>query len=370
MADCGLKMYENLNLRFLEKNMSADDNPPIKINDTDQIEARLKEANIKLNKSKNELDRLIRFSQLFVALVSAWALSDLLGYFTPLPQIITFIIISSFIFVLYFTYLKKYLPLDDDQIQRASAAEINETEQRILAAVDTKIKIELDNTIDSFNILKDSLTSRINDDLISKLDDNMRSRISSEAKTIRLTSEINKTTSELRIRLEGAGGREDRQAARSRSFAYIAAYLGLLLAITRIVLIYYDKNPLLPFLDAFFAKFSLWPYIVSSAAPWIGAFILCEFTALLLLRDSNKCSERQRYFTEAYVELRDRHMALKTIIEYGSSEEIVSSARSMIVYSAHKFEDAKDTETISATSKLIESLTGLIKETTDKFGPK
>ncbi|MBX8828305.1 hypothetical protein, partial [Ochrobactrum sp. SFR4] len=83
-----------------------------------------------------------------------------------------------------------------------------------------------------------------------------------------------------------------------------------------------------------------------------------EFAALMFVRFSTQANLQQRYFTESYTELKDRHAALSTIIEYGTPEQIITSARAMIVYGQRQMAESNDAETISASSNLVQSLTG------------
>lgn len=69
------------------------------------------------------------------------------------------------------------------------------------------------------------------------------------------------------------------------------------------------------------------------AAPWAGFVLLAEFTALLFLRFSNQSIALQRYFTEGLAQLRDRHLAMRFIVEFGTPEEVVSAAQKMLAAS-------------------------------------
>ncbi|QYM73236.1 hypothetical protein K1X45_01955 [Pseudochrobactrum sp. Wa41.01b-1] len=322
------------------------------------------------NVKREEMSNIITiFSLLFFAML-LWFAKDYFANIFKIDSTLLFLFGMFTVLMMYLVYIRNTIPLDEDEVLRASADEIENTERRILSSAESMIQSAIEEKLNNKNILSPTIKEIVNEDLILSIDHSLRERITTEAKPMRLLSYMDKTTSEMRIRLEAAGHREERQAARARTYAFIAAYTGIFFAIIRVGLSLIDKTTLLPLFNIISPNFSVWPYILSSAAPWVGVILVCEFTAILLFKDSNGCSRRQRYFSEAYVELRDRHMALRTIIEYGTPEQITASARSMIIYNAHTNEAVKDTETISASARFIESLTGLFKETADKLGSK
>jgi len=81
---------------------------------------------------------------------------------------------------------------------------------------------------------------------------------------------------------------------------------------------------------------SIIPILAARAAPWVGFVLLAEFTALLFLRFSNQAIALQRYFTEGLAQLRDRHLAMRFIIEYGTPAQIVDAAHKMVEVSSRE----------------------------------
>lgn len=290
--------------------------------------------------------------------------------YLQIPPEIYYIFLLFLLAALMLIFVRLKPSLSKDEVQRASAAEIDQLEKRLLSDIKTYITNTFQDKFSKDNIIKDILSEKMNDEFINTLGEALRNRTASESKPLRILSNIRSSTNELKIRLEGAGGREERKGFNARTSAYLMALLGVMFATMRLYQLLISRNESLPASTEVAYDISLWPYIFAGAAPWVAAIFVCEFTALVFFRDSNRSNERQRYYTEMYSELRDRHMALEIIIEYGTPEEIVASARSMIVYNAHKFEEFKEAETISATTNFVESVTGLIKETTGKFGPK
>lgn len=278
-------------------------------------------------------------------------------------------IVSFLAVVVYFTNLYIIKNRDADQIQRRETSELELFEQRVFRRVDNLIKNASIDSLLSDDVYKKIITEKFGDDLLTSVDQALSQRVTQESKTIRVLSRLIEVTDELKIRLEGPAGRAERQAFWAKVLAYVMAISGIGIALYRLYLVGDLNTSLLALYETTKGQ-SIWPFIIALSAPWVGLIFLIEFTALLFARFSNQASTQQRYFTEAYTELKDRHAALSTIIEYGTPEQIITSARAMIVYGQRQMAESNDAETISASSNLVQSLTGLIKETVSKAGTK
>lgn len=269
---------------------------------------------------------------------------------------------------LVYTYLRARKN-DADQQQRQDTAELDRFEKRITKRVDYLIKNASVDALLNHDVYKEIIDEKIGKDLLTSVDEELAKRVSQESKTIRVLARLDEVTEELKIRLEGPAGRAETQADWARYLAYFMAFIGISIALYRVSKLDNLTDQLIQIYNIADGQ-SVWPYIIAHSAPWIGLVVLIEFTSLLFVRLSTQASTQQRYFTESYTELKDRHAALSTIIEYGTPEQIITSARAMIVYGQRQMTESNDAETISASSNLVQSLTGLIKETVSKAGSK
>ncbi|RBO90473.1 hypothetical protein [Pseudochrobactrum asaccharolyticum] len=286
----------------------------------------------------------------------------------PLYIWIVFAISIIAINYLLFNYITKKIK-DEDEVSRWDTSELDLVEQRINRRIDYLINNTPSENLLSPDFFRKIIEEKFDDEIITSVDEALTRRVNKESKTIRTLDQLNGVTQELKIRLEGPAGRAERHAHTARRMAYIMAILGIGIAGYRIYLLT-DLTTTLKEIYELTDGSSIWPFIIAHSAPWLGLVLLIEFTALLFVRFSTQASTQQRYFTEAYTELKDRHAALSIIIEYGTPEQIITSARSMIIYGQRRLAETSDAETINASSNLIQSLTGLVNEAAAKVGVK
>jgi hypothetical protein len=112
---------------------------------------------------------------------------------------------------------------------------------------------------------------------------------------------------------------------------------------------------------------SVWPYIFALSAPWVSLIALVEFTALMLLKISNKLSVEQRHYTELLVEFTDRILALKAVVRFGDPDQVVTAA-SLLLKNNPKVETKSEglEESLSAITKITESLAAVVKQFASK----
>lgn len=282
-----------------------------------------------------------------------------------IPYTIFAIILSFAVSVLaaIIRYNKLYLYKDIES--RTDISELDNIETRINKRIDTLFQDKTINQTEYEKIFRNFVSENLDDDLLLSIDNALQERISKQGKSLRVIRFLDGVTSELKLRLEGPAGRAETQAKWARWGAYTLVIIGLSVAIYRIYILENVTESLNDLYKAAGDR-SIWPFVFANSAPWLGLIFLIEFTALLFMRFSTHASIQQRYFTEGYTELKDRYAALRTIIEYGTDEQIVVSARSMIVYGQRQMTETNDAETINASSRLVASLTGLIKETSAK----
>ncbi|MBX8803286.1 hypothetical protein HBA92_21405 [Ochrobactrum sp. MR28] len=290
-------------------------------------------------------------------------------YRLEIPVIFWFAALFALIFTNYLllNYVMKRKN-DADEAQRLEISSIDLLEKRFENRINNLAKNISSKKLLDGTLSREIINEKFGDDLVTSVDEALQQRVGQVSKIIRSQNRLNEVTDDLKIRLEGPGGRAEKQANAARRLAYFMALLGVIVAVARI---YYLKDqPVLETISKLADGRSIWPFIIAHSAPWIGLIILIEFAALMFVRFSTQANLQQRYFTESYTELKDRHAALSTIIEYGTPEQIITSARAMIVYGQRQMAESNDAETISASSNLVQSLTGLIKETVSKAGTK
>ena len=278
--------------------------------------------------------------------------------------VLTVIIFTNYVLFNYIMARKN----DADQEQRIEISSIDLLEKRFENRINNLAKNISSQNLINENLSREIINEKFGEDLVTTVDKALKQRVGQVSKIIRSQNRLNEVTDDLKIRLEGPGGRAEKQANVARRLAYAMALLGVVVAGGRIYTLV--DQPVLESISKLADGGSIWPFIIAHSAPWVGLIILIEFAALMFVRFSTRASLQQRYFTEAYTELKDRHAALIIVIEFGSPEQIIVAASSMIRYSQQQIAHSNDAETITASSSLIQSLTGLITETMSKAGTK
>lgn len=250
-------------------------------------------------------------------------------------------IVAGFSMPVLYTWARLRRSRYKDESDRSVESSIQAAERRMQQMIDVRLqkaareKLDLDPTIARL------LNDKIDVGLIAAADAALKKRVSSDAKISRTLDFMNEITLELKNRLEGPAARAEESAAWARRAAYLMAVLGLAAAFYRVHAFQIGSGGFINILAALDEK-KLWPIIGAQAAPWVGFVLLAEFTALLFLRFSNQAIALQRYFTESLAQLRDRHLAMRFVIEFGTSEQIVDSAKRMIEASSRELKFLDD----------------------------
>lgn len=247
-------------------------------------------------------------------------------------------------------------PSYKDEQERSFENSVQAAERRMEELIENRLKSAARESLDINPTLIRLLNEKLDVGLIEAVDDSLKRRITSEARSNRTLDFMNQVTLELKNRLEGPSARAETAASRARLGAYCMAIIGLLVAGYRVFTLGDLSNRLMNLLTIAGDK-PLWPIIAAQAAPYVGFVLLAEFTAFLFLRFSNQSIALQRYFTEGLAQLRDRHLAMRFVVEFGSPEQVVEAAQRMIDASNRELKFLDETKKDdSALSKAATSL--------------
>ncbi|MGQ5718442.1 hypothetical protein [Pseudochrobactrum asaccharolyticum] len=270
----------------------------------------------------------IRKYALYIALtlfvIGIYLSRDVLGI--PDPKILIYTIKNNFafftvtllMFALWIIVATNPI-LDKDQKDRKRTADLEKKKSLRNASFARYVATRSATEARAKAEIKQIIEEKFGDDLVTAVSRALAQRVDQESKTIKSIRHLEQVTTELKYRLEGPAGRAENHARIARQLAYSLATIGLIIALWRVYTLK-DLTASLTVIYAITKGQSVWPFIIAHTAPWFGLILLIEFTALLFVRFSTQASMQQRYFTEAYTELKDRHAALRTIIEYGSPE--------------------------------------------------
>lgn len=257
-------------------------------------------------------------------------------------------------------------PTDADQLNRAVAADFQQFEKNVKQDIFRELSERYSEKIIPLDFVKDQIQSRLDEGLVKAIDDALRERLTEGAKWVDVVSYIDEANSRISLELNGPGGRAEKRASWLLRGALAVGGIGLAIAIYRVFTLVDLRDSLLALSTSLGDK-SAWPYVIALAAPWVSLIALVEFSALMLLKVSNQFTAEQRKYTELFKALNERLLALKVIVRSGTSED-VSRAASQLLRDVKTVEatDVNFEESISAITKITESLAAVVKQFASK----
>lgn len=218
----------------------------------------------------------------------------------------------------------------------------------------------------SREVIAETIDARIDEALVSGVDRALRKRVSQEAKVVDVIGYIDAAEQRIRTVLDGPAARAETRSGWLMILAIAIGAFGLFIAYLRVRGLG-DLPEGLQRIKSIAGENSVWPYIIALSAPWVTLIALVEFTALMLLKLSNKLSLEQRHYTELLVEFTERMLALKAVARFGNSDQVVTAA-SLLVKNNPKAEakNVEMEESLSAITKITESLAGIVKQFASK----
>jgi len=252
-----------------------------------------------------------------------------------------------------------------DQIERARMSELQTFERNIRRDLDTITAREASKLVPK-EVIQSIIDARIDEAFVSGVDKAVRKRLDMEAKVIDVIDYIESAEQRIRTMLDGPAERAERRSGWLMFFAIIIGACGIFIAYLRVKGLGNLSDSLLA-LKSIVGEGSVWPYIFALSAPWVTLIALVEFTALMLLKISNKLSIEQRHYTELLVEFTDRILALKAIVRFGNADQVVTAA-SLLLRNNPKVEAKSEglEESLSAVTKITESLAAIVKQFASK----
>lgn len=218
----------------------------------------------------------------------------------------------------------------------------------------------------SKEVIAKTIDARIDEALVSGVDRALRKRVSQEAKVVDVIGYIDAAEQRIRTMLDGPAARAETRSNRLMLLAIVIGAFGLLAAYLRVRGLG-DLADSLQRIKFIAGENSVWPYIIALSAPWVTLIALVEFTALMLLKLSNKLSLEQRHYTELLVEFTDRILALKAVVRFGNADQVVTAAAFLIKNNPKvEAKSVEMEETLSAITKITESLAGVVKQFASK----
>ncbi|MDA5627820.1 MULTISPECIES: hypothetical protein [Agrobacterium] len=278
-------------------------------------------------------------------------------------KVIVFVIASAWVSLAasagsyYFSRRRGY----DDQLERARMSEW-QLFQRGLANDFKHISAREAEKLLSKDVIAATIDAKIDEAFVSGVDKALRKRLNQEAKVVDVIEFIEAAEQRIRTMLDGPASRAETRSGRLMIFAILIGAFGLFIAYSRVRGLGNLSDSLLS-LKTNVGAGSVWPYIFALSAPWVTLIALVEFTALMMLRLSNKLSLEQRHYTELLVEFTDRMLALKAVARFGNADQVVAAA-SLLIKHNPKVEAKSEglEESLSAITKITESLAAVVKQ--------
>ena len=260
-----------------------------------------------------------------------------------------------------------YKPRDDaDQAQRAFIADFEQFEKNVKRDIFRTIRKEQLEKYAPTELVVREVQKRVDDALVSTIDEALQRRLTDGARSVDVIAYIDEIQARTVLALDGPAGRAENRSTWLMRGAITVGILGLAIAVIRVFSLG-DYSATLLSLSTELGEKSVWPYVIALSMPWVTVIALVEFSALILLKLSNQFSLLQRQYTELLIEVMDRFLALKAVVRFGDGNQIVSAA-TVLMNNARRVEGKNESieESLSAITKVTESLVGVVKQFANK----
>lgn len=258
------------------------------------------------------------------------------------------------------------MPADADKASRAIAAEFQQFEKNVKQDIFRELSTQVSDEIVPLDFVTRQIQDRLDEGLVKAIDDALRKRLAEGARWVDIIGYIDDVQARIWLQLDGPGGRAEKLSQALLYGAIGVGALGLGIAIFRVFTLGDLSSSLVALSNSLGGK-SAWPFVAALATPWISLIALVEFSALMLLKVSNQFAAEQRRYTEILIGVTERLLALKIIVRAGTGEEICKAASHLLrEVKAVEVKDATMEESISAITKITESLVNVIKQLASK----